>query len=161
MLLEVILVAAVLVPVACTRAVRGYVRALLLWQRVLLGAMLVLALAAQFGLEARTFPFVDWRMYSSLPHGDPVVYEYDVLLRGGGRDALVPGRYLGPESADRLMEGLRRHVDDPAVRDPALVALARLYRGRHVDAVVVSARRVRIADGSRGAAREIARVRVP
>jgi hypothetical protein len=158
-LLEAALVGAVLVPVARSARVRTAWGALGRARQVALGSMLVCALAAQFALGTRLFPFVDWRMYSAVPSGDPVVLQYDVVLDGGRRDALVPGRYLGPESADRLMEGLRRASRPVASR--ALVVLARMYEGGRVRWVVVSARRVRIADGSSGPARELWRVRVP
>jgi hypothetical protein len=162
-LIEAALVGAVLGGVAYTARVRVAVAGLGRPRQVVLGALLLLALAAQFGLDSRTFPFVDWRMYSSLPHGDPVVFSYDVELRGGGRDALVPGRFMGPESADRFVERLRREVSggDPS---RSLRVLARLYAsgtGRRVAAVVVSERTVAIASGRSGASRERLRVAVP
>ena len=159
-MVEAVLIAAVLAPVAW--ALRGPALRLGMWRRVALGSMLVLALAGQLVLSTRSFPFVDWRMYASRPLGDPVVYEYDALLRGGGRDALVPGRYMGPESADRFMEALRRQVvaGDRVQNAAALRVLAGMYRGGVVDSVVVYARRVSIADGRRGPRRELWRVRV-
>ncbi|MDA0163882.1 hypothetical protein OM076_26665 [Solirubrobacter ginsenosidimutans] len=161
--IEAALVAAVLVPVAASARVRAGAVALGRPRQVVLGSMLVLALAAQFGLSSRAFPFVDWRMYSSLPHGDPVVLAYDVELRGGGRDALVPGRFLGPESADRFVERLRREVvgGDPSGSLRVLAGLYEAGTGRRVAAVVVSERRVSIGSGRAGAARERLRVVVP
>lgn len=163
-LIEAALVAAVLVPVARSARVRGVVASLGRWRQVVLGAMLAAALAAQLALGTRLFPLVDWKMYSSLPEGDPVVFSYDVeLAGGGGRDALVPGRFMRPESADRLMERLRRDVTagDPA---PALRALAELYEsgtGHRVAAVVVSESTIAIASGERTPARERLRVPLP
>jgi hypothetical protein len=159
--IEGVLIAVALAPVAW--AVRGRVMRLALWRRVVLGGMLVLALAGQLVLSTRSFPFVDWRMYASLPHGDPTVFEYDALLRGGGRDALVPGRYMGPESADRFMEALRRQViaGDREENAAALRVLAGMYPGHKVSEVVVYARRVSIASGAEGPRRELWRVRVP
>ncbi|HEY6888073.1 MAG TPA: hypothetical protein VI300_09845 [Solirubrobacter sp.] len=161
--IEAALVAAVLVPVAASARVREGVLALGRPRQAVLGAMLALALAAQFGLSSRAFPFVDWRMYSSLPHGDPVVFAYDVELRGGGRDALVPGRFMGSTSADRFVERLRREVvgGDPSASLRVLAGLYASRTGRRVAAVVVSERRVSIGTGRAGASRVRLRVAVP
>ena len=148
--LEAALIAAVLTPVAMHAPLRRALRPM----RVPLGVMLALALAGQLALSTRTFPFTDWRMYSSLPSGDPTVYEYDAELRSGRRVPLVPGRYLGPESADRLMEALRRRRDPAALR-----ALAKLS-GEPVAAVLVSERTISIKTGRKGPARVVQRVDV-
>lgn len=138
-----------------------------------LGGMLALSLLAQLALGTRTFPFVNWHMYASLPHGDPTVYRYDAQLRSGRTVPLVPGRFLGPESADRLMEALRRQVEgvrrpgaDPAARDEheqAVAAVARLYDEAHpgdpVAAVLVSAQTIALRSGRSGAPRVLWRVR--
>jgi hypothetical protein len=131
--------------------------------RLALAAMVALALAGQLALDTRSFPFTDWHMYASLPKGDPTVYEYDAVLRSGRRVALVPGHFLAPESADRLMEALRRQV--AAGRPPAaLGALAGIYDERHrddpVEAVLASERTIAIRDGVSGPSRLLWRVPV-
>jgi hypothetical protein len=164
--LEAALVAAVLTPVALHPAVRRTFRAPRRPQRIALGSMLALALAGQFALDSRSFPFVSWHMYSNARQGDVTVYEYDALLRGGARVALVPGRFLGPESADRLMEALRRQVERVRAsgagpragaawreHERTLRALAGRYDREHPDdpvaRVLVSQRTVTIRSGTR------------
>ena len=155
MWLEAALIAAVLVPVALRIGVPR-----LGWRGPVLGGMLSLALAAQLGLGSRTFPFVDWRMYASLPHGDPVVFEYDAVLADGRREALVPGHVMGAESADRFMEGLRRLV--VARRWGELDQSLRVLAGMvgDVRTVVVSEHVVRVDDGSSGPVIVLRQVRV-
>jgi hypothetical protein len=160
------LIAAVLAPVALHPTVRRTFGGLRRAQRVALGAMLLLTLAGQLALDGRSFPFVSWQMYATVRHGDVTVYEYDAVLRSGARVALVPGRFLGPESADRLMEALRRQVErvraggegppaDTAWREheQTLQALAGRYDREHPDnpvaRVLVSHRTVTIRSGTR------------
>jgi hypothetical protein len=160
LVVEAALVFAVLIPVARAARVRAVWGGLGRVRQFVLGAMLLCALAAQFGFGSRLFPFVDWRMYSSLPSGDPVVFVYDVELRDGRREALVPGRFMGPESADRYVERLRRDVLDGHA-EGALRVLARMYSrrtGRAVRFVVVSSQRVYVDGGRRGPLRERLRV---
>jgi hypothetical protein len=164
---EAALIAAVLAPLALHPGIRLTLSALGRPARLALAAMLALALAGQLALGARSFPFTSWHMYASLPHGDATVYEYDAVLRGGRRVPLVPGRFLGPESADRLMEALRRQVErgGPSMEhERALAALAGLYDARHpgdrVEAVLVSERTIAIGSGAEGAPRLLWRVRV-
>jgi hypothetical protein len=164
--LEGALVAAVLTPIALHPAVRRTFGALRRPQRIALGAMLVLALAGQLLLDSRSFPFVSWHMYADVRHGDVTVYEYDAVLRSGARAALVPGRFLGPESADRLMEALRRQVERVRAsgagpresaawreHEQTLRALAGRYDRAHghdpVERVLVSQRTVTIRSGTR------------
>ena len=162
-MLEAALIAAVLAPVALHPGIRRALGGLGLPLRVAVGAMVALTLAGQLVLDTRSFPFTNWHMYATLPHGDPSVYEYDAELRSGRRVPLVPGRFLGPESADRMMEALRRQVIAGAPAG-ALTVLAGMYSSRHpgdpVTAVVVSERTIAIRDGAKGPAHEVTRVAV-
>lgn len=107
---EGVLVGAVLAPVALHPAVRRTFVTLDRPRRTVLAVMMGSALAGQFALGSRSFPFVNWEMYTTPVGGDPVVFEYDAVLRGGATIALVPSRFLGPQSAGRLMEALRRQI---------------------------------------------------
>jgi hypothetical protein len=130
-------------------------------------------LAGQFVLGSRSFPFVNWDMYTTPVGGDPVVFEYHAVLRGGATIPLAPSRFLGPQSAARLMEALRRQVDrlqalgenapgaDGVRREHelALRAIAGRYNRNHaqdpVVAVLVSERTVSILTGETSAARRL------
>jgi hypothetical protein len=164
--LEGALIAAVLVPVALHPAVRRTFRGLARPRLAALGAMLILTLAGQLALDARSFPFVGWHMYATIRHGDVTVYEYDAVLRSGASVAVVPGRFLGPESADRLMEALRRQVERVRAlgegpragaawreHEQTLRALAGRYDREHpedpVASVLVSQRTVTIRSGKK------------
>ncbi len=167
------MIAAVLAPVALNRPVRRTLAALDRPRRIALAAMVLLGLAGQLALGTRAFPFVNWHMYATTPDGDPTVYEYDAVLRSGRTVPLVPGRFLGPESADRLMEALRRQVvrlrvagPDEALRtehERALAAVARLYDRAHpadpVAAVRVSERTIALRSGAQSAPRVLWTVR--
>jgi hypothetical protein len=134
-------------------------------RRTALAMMVGSTLAGQFALGSRSFPFVNWDMYTTPVGGDPVVFEYDAVSRSGATIPLAPSRFLGPQSAGRLMEALRRQVDrlqalgegTPAADDVrrehelALRAIAGRYnrtRGQDpVVTVVVSERTVSILTG--------------
>lgn len=158
---EAALIAALVAPVAMTAAVRRTLPAAGRARLLVLGAMLALALAGQLALGARSFPFVEWRMYGAPVKGDATVYEYDAVVRSGRRVALVPGDFLAPESADRLMEALRRQVEalkrgrgDRAVHERALGAVTALHDEEHpddpVEAIVVTQRIIHVPSGERG-----------
>jgi hypothetical protein len=149
-LLEAALIAAVLTPVALSRPVRRTFLALDRLKQVALAAMLVLTLAGQLVLHTRSFPFVNWHMYSTTPEGDAVSYEYDGLLQSGRTVPLIPGRFLAPESADRMVEALHRQVErlrhDPQAaaarreHELTLRAIAGLHDDDHPDDPVVTVR---------------------
>jgi hypothetical protein len=107
---EGVLVGAVLAPVALHPAVRRTFVALDRPRRTALAMMVGSALAGQFAVGSRSFPFVNWEMYTTPVGGDPVVFEYAAVLRGGATIPLVLSQFLGPRSAGRLMEALRRQV---------------------------------------------------
>jgi hypothetical protein len=162
-LAEAALIAAVLAPVALSRSVRRTFLAIDRPRQAALAAMVALTLAGQLVLSTRSFPFVDWRMYGSVAEGDAVAYEYDAVLRSGRTIALVPGRYLAPESADRMMEALRRQVErlraapaapaDRREHEQTLAALAGMHDDEHpgdpVAAVLVTHRTVASSSGER------------
>lgn len=165
---EAALIAAVLAPVAFHPAVRRTFGALDRRRLAALAAMFALALAGQLVLDTRSFPFVNWHMYATIARGSEVtMYEYDAVLRSGARIPLVPGRFLGPESADRLMEELRRQVerlkvlgDGPQavvardVHEQTLRAVAERHDAEHPDdpvaTVLVSQRTVAVGSGEKG-----------
>jgi hypothetical protein len=177
-LLEVALIGAVLIPVALAAPVRRRFRGLDRFRQTLLGGMVALALLGQLTLNTRSFPFIAWNMYASstpVVGGTVPAYEFDAVLRSGRRVALVPGRYLAPESSDRMSEALRRQVErlKPTGRDPraaparaehaaALSAIARLYDEEHradpVASVLVLERRVSVSSGDESAPRVLWRV---
>jgi hypothetical protein len=107
---EAIVIAAVLAPVALHPARRRLYGQLEPRRRLALGAMVGASLAGHLVVGSRAFPFVDWSMYTSPVSGDPVVVEYDAVRRSGARAPLSPSRFLGAQSAGRLMEALRRQV---------------------------------------------------
>ena len=168
---EAVLLAAVLAPVLLDRERRRNLAALDPWHRALLGILLGSALAGQYGLGSRSFPFVDWEMYTRPVSGDPIVVEYHAVLRSGARAPLSFQRILGTNSAGRLMEAVRRQVirlqrlpagdsEAAAVRrehQAALRAIARRYGGPDdpVIKVLVSEREVSIASGQKGPPRAL------
>jgi hypothetical protein len=172
--LEGALIAAVLTPVALSAPLRRTFAALGRRMRIALAAMVVLTLAGQLALHTRSFPFVNWYMYATVPHGDPDVYEYDAVLVSGRRVPLVPGRFLAPESADRLMEALRRQVQrlraDPGAaaarreHEHTLAAVAGLYDHEHphdrVASVLVTRRSISVRTGLESAPTQLWAVRV-
>jgi hypothetical protein len=112
-------------------------------------------------------------MYTTPVGGDPVVFEYYAILRGGATIPLVPSRFLGPQSAGRLMEALRRQVsrlqalgEDARWADGlrrehelALRAIAGRYNRKHardpVVAVLVTERTVSILSGEKSDSRRL------
>lgn len=175
---EALLVAAVLAPVVLDPARRRLFARLEPSYRAALTLMVGSALAGHFGLGSRGFPFVDWYMYTAPVAGDPVIFEYDAVLRSGVTIPLVFSRYLGTQSAGRLMEALRRQVcrlqalpDDAAetaaVRREHELAL-RTIAGRHnrrqpddpVVTVVVSERTISIHSGEKSPSRRLSEVDV-
>jgi hypothetical protein len=171
------LIGAVLLALALTPAVQRAVHAIDRPRRRLLAAMLALALAGQLALGTRLFPFIAWDMYAG---GEPVraghvtTNQFDAVLRSGRRVPLDPAQFLGPESADRVSERLRRQtVALTARRGPAaqrlrseqsaaLRALARLYDAEHpsdpVTSVRVVERWVSVRSGEQSAPRVLWRV---
>jgi hypothetical protein len=105
-----VVIAAVMAPVVLDPGRRRVLRSVEPRYRLAVTAMVGCSFAGHLWLGSRTFPFVDWSMYTSPASGDPVVIEYDAVLRGGGTVALSPSRFLGEHSAGRLMERLRRQV---------------------------------------------------
>ena len=79
-------------------------------ERLAVSGMIGCSLIGHLVLGSRTFPFVDWSMYTSPVSGDPVVIEYDAILRTGRAVPLSPSTFLAAQSAGRLMEALRRQV---------------------------------------------------
>ena len=170
---EGVLVGAVLAPVAAHPAVRRSFGGLDRGRRAALTIMVGSTLAGQFALGSRSFPFVNWEMYTSPVAGDPVVFEYDAVLRSGATIPLVPSRFLGPQSAGRLMEALRRQVlrlqalgdnghQANGLRrehELALHAIADRYTRRHVRdpvvTVLVSERTVSIRSGAKSQPRRL------
>jgi hypothetical protein len=168
----------VLAPVAAHPAVRRSFVGLDRPRRTAFALMVGSALAGQFALGSRSFPFVNWDMYTTPVGGDPVVFEYDAVLRGGATIPLVPSRFLGPQSAGRLMEALRRQVSrlqelgedahgaDGLRREHelALHAIAGRYNREHardpVVAVLVSERTVSIRSGQKSPSRPLWEVEV-
>jgi hypothetical protein len=171
-LLEAALIAAVVTPVAVSRRLREVVARIDRPRQAALAAMIVLTLASQLALHTRSFPFTNWHMYAEGRSGDPTVYGYDAELRSGRRVPLVPSRFLGPESADRMMEALRRGVErakaEPSERTRlagVLAAVASLYDDDHpqdpVATVHVSEHTVSIDSGDESPPRPLWAVRVP
>jgi hypothetical protein len=146
--------------------------------RVAIGAMVGASLAGHFVLSSRTFPFVDWSMYTNPISGDPVVVEYDAVLRSGKTIPLGFSSFLGTQSAGRLMEAMRRQVlrlqslsDGTPEKDAArqehelaLRAIARWHGRRHAEdpavSVLVSERTVSLRDGERSQPRRLWEVAV-
>jgi hypothetical protein len=163
----------VVAPVAVDSAVRRTFARLDRPRRTALGMMVASTFAGQFALGSRSFPFVNWDMYTIPVGGDPVVFEYDAILRGGATIPLLPSRFLGPQSAGRLMEALRRQVcrlqaldeDDHRAdgmrreHELALSAIAGRYNRQHlvdpVVAVLVSERTVSLRSGEKSPPRPL------
>jgi hypothetical protein len=163
----------VLAPIAAHPAVRRTFFGLDRPRQAALAMMVGSTLAGQFALGSRSFPFVSWDMYTAPVDGDPVVFEYEALLRGGATIPLAPSRFLGPQSAARLMEALRRQVShlqalgedahgaDGLHREHelALRAIAGRYNREHaqdpVVAVRVSERTVSILSGEKSNSRRL------
>jgi hypothetical protein len=163
----------VLAPVAAHPAIRRTIVGLDRTRRTALAMMVGGTLAGQFALGSRGFPFVNWDMYTTPVGGDPVVFEYGAVLRSGATVPLAPSRFLGPQSAARLMEALRRQVErlqalgkgTPAAdhvrreHELALRAIAGRYnttrRQDPVVTVVVSERTVSILTGETSASRRL------
>jgi hypothetical protein len=163
----------VLAPVAAHPAVRRTFMGLDPTRRTALAMMVGGTLVGQFALGSRSFPFVNWDMYTTPVGGDPVVFEYDAVLRSGATIPLAPSRLLGPQSAARLMEALRRQVDRLQAlgeggagaaqlrreHELALRAIAGRYNGTRgqdpVVTVVVSERTVSILTGETSASRRL------
>jgi hypothetical protein len=176
---EAILVGAVLAPVAADPTIRRTFRSLDRPSRAALGLMVGSALAGHFVLGQRSFPFVNWDMYTTPVGGDPVLFEYDAVLRGGTTIPLAIGRLLGRQSAARLTEALRRQVcglqtvgEHPAreaglrrEHESALRAIAGRYNRDHaqdpVVTVVVSERTISIRSGAKSRSRTLWAVDVP
>ena len=104
------LITGVLVPVVLNPERRRMLAGVAPRYRVGVMGMLGCSLAGHLWLGSRTFPFVDWSMYTFPVSGDPVVVEYDAVLSSGATVPLSPSGFLAPHSAGRLMEGLRRQV---------------------------------------------------
>lgn len=176
---EALLVGAVLAPALLQPARRRAFARLDPPYRAALTLMASSALAGHFALDSRVFPFVNWYMYTAPVSGDPVVFEYDGLRRSGETIPLVFSRYLGTQSAGRLMEALRRQVcrlqalpDDAAEKlaarrehELALRAIAGRHNRRHpedpVATVLVSERTISISSGNKSPSRRLWNVDVP
>lgn len=177
-LLEATLIAAVLIPVWQHPAVQSRIRGLARPRLASVAAMFAFALLGQLALGTRLFPFINWNMYASSArfNGATVpAYEFDAVLRGGRRVALVPGRVLAIGSGDRISETLRRQVDrlrlashgpraEPLRGEHAatLGAIAHLYEEQHagdrVVSVLVLERRVSVSSGEQSDPRVLWRI---
>jgi hypothetical protein len=176
---EALLVAAVMAPVALDPARRRLYSQLGLPYRGAVAAMVGASLAGHLVLSSRAFPFVDWSMYTKTISGDPVVIEYEAILASGRTVRLAFRRFLGTQSAGRLMEALRRQVlriqsrpENSPERHAALQehklalrAIARRYGQRHpqdpVVSVLVFERTISIRDGGRSPASLLWEVPLP
>jgi hypothetical protein len=171
------LVAAVVAPVALDPVRRRTFGGLEQPYRAALTALIGSALTGHFALSSWTFPFVNWYMYTAPVEGDPVVFEYDAVLAGGATIPLVFSRFLGTQSAGRLMEALRRQVchlqalpegaEKAAARrehELALRAIAARHNRRQprdpVVTVVVSERTISIRSGEKSRPRTLWEVAV-
>lgn len=165
---EIALVSAMLGPVIAHPDIRRALGALDAPRRLAIGLMAAATLAGHYVLGNRSFPFVNWDMYTSPVCGDPVIFEYHLRLGSGTVVPLALSHLLGPVSAARLMEALRRQVsglqtepggDRRREHESALRAIAAWYRRRHPDdppvSVLVSERTLSLATGRHGASRPL------
>ena len=177
MLVEVALIAAIVVPVACSPPVRAFVGALPRTAR--LGLILFFGLVVYGHLADspyRTFPFVVWWMYGVEKSPHVVQYERYTGLTSMGREELLDPQRLFPSlGQNRISVALREalhHVDggsrDRERAQAFLLSLGRAHNRANsaepLRTVIATECRVPIEDWDPGAphsCREVLRVEIP
>jgi hypothetical protein len=134
-LVECTLASAVLLLLVGWRPVQWALGALPRWQKLLLVLLAFLTLCAQeFKVRARTYPFVDWRMYGDRVETASVrLLQVEGLLRDGRRIPLAPAE-LVPSLGHRRLYGKLEDLEAQragGLLDQALRAAGRIYNGRH------------------------------